>query len=537
MNVFWCEKCNTPLLGISCGICGAKGSRVASDIRPVFFEEKRLLEVVLGLGPGYLAKKSVWDTNGSNIIIDGKTSVFNKGIIMKRDPAEIEQSLERYPTSEEERLFIDETIETFIRANLQRLNEIELEAFDIIRRAREGREKHVSIVSFSGGKDSTVVSDLVRRAYAKQAIVHIFGNTTLELPETYSYLQRFKDEYDHRIPFVESKSIRHDFLALCNKIGPPSRVMRWCCTIFKTGPIGQTFEGLSEAKPILTYYGIRRSESNRRAGYTAISKSPKIAQQTVVSPVINWADGDIWLYILTRHLDFNDAYRLGFSRVGCWACPSGSMWSFFLSRIYHPELAEPWRDFLIEFAAGMGKPDPEEYVDSGNWKKRQGGAGLRTAYKGIITSRPCGDDPDAKTYTLTRSISGDLYEYFKPFGHVDYGRGRSLLGEVFVVDKQTNDPVLVLQGRNGTNELRVKVVGSDNSTLLLLRVDCQLRKYQSCILCGGCPTVCPTGAISDHGGRYVIDEGKCMNCLKCISHFDTGCLVSKVLRTKRGTSV
>ena len=38
--------------------------------------------------------------------------------------------------------------------------------------------------------------------------------------------------------------------------------------------------------------------------------------------------------------------------------------------------------FFIEFARSIRKPDPEEYVDSGNWKARQGGQGMEAANRG-----------------------------------------------------------------------------------------------------------------------------------------------------------
>ena len=37
----------------------------------------------------------------------------------------------------------------------------------------------------------------------------------------------------------------------------------------------------------------------------------------------------------------------------------------------------------MDFARRIGKPDPEEYVDSGNWKARQGGAGLDSEHINI----------------------------------------------------------------------------------------------------------------------------------------------------------
>ena len=101
-----------------------------------------------------------------------------------------------------------------------------------------------------------MVSDLVRRAYAKQSITHIFGDTTLEFPGTLRYIEEFRRNHP-TVPFLNSKS-DHDFFELSREIGPPSRVMRWCCTVFKTGPIGQAFDGLRDlGRPIVTYYGIR----------------------------------------------------------------------------------------------------------------------------------------------------------------------------------------------------------------------------------------------------------------------------------------
>ena len=36
---------------------------------------------------------------------------------------------------------------------------------------------------------------------------------------------------------------------------------------------------------------------------------------------------------------------------------------------------------LLDFANQIGKPDPEEYINEGGWKARQGGNGLATAKK------------------------------------------------------------------------------------------------------------------------------------------------------------
>ena len=47
-SIYWCKHCNIPLYEEVCPICGEKGKRIGSDIRPVFPEERLLLEVMLG---------------------------------------------------------------------------------------------------------------------------------------------------------------------------------------------------------------------------------------------------------------------------------------------------------------------------------------------------------------------------------------------------------------------------------------------------------------------------------------------------------
>ena len=65
-------------------------------------------------------------------------------------------------------------------------------------------------VSFSGGKDSTVVSDLVVRALGTPKITHIFGDTTLEFPETYEYVKRLKSN-NRLTPIITAKNREKKF--------------------------------------------------------------------------------------------------------------------------------------------------------------------------------------------------------------------------------------------------------------------------------------------------------------------------------------
>ena len=218
--------------------------------------------------------------------------------------------------------YFDNDMEKFILANQHRLAFLKDEAFSFIKQTtREFKEENI-VISFSGGKDSTVTADLVKKALSNPSLVHIFGNTTLEFPTTIEYASRFRENNPLAI-FQIAKNDEQIFFDVCNDIGPPARMMRWCCSMFKTGPIARVINSMYRNQQILTFYGIRKSESVSRSKYNRIeddAESLKIQQQTVASPIFFWKDVDIWLYILAENIDFTSAYRLGYDRVGCWCC-------------------------------------------------------------------------------------------------------------------------------------------------------------------------------------------------------------------------
>ena len=59
-TIYWCDDCNIPIFEEVCPICGKKGKRIGSDIRPVFPEERLLLEIILGVPLKY-KNSSVWN--------------------------------------------------------------------------------------------------------------------------------------------------------------------------------------------------------------------------------------------------------------------------------------------------------------------------------------------------------------------------------------------------------------------------------------------------------------------------------------------
>ena len=120
--------------------------------------------------------------------------------------------------------------------------------------------------------------------------------------------------------------------------------------------------------------------------------------QHVAAPIIDWYDVDVWLYILKNKLDFNKAYRLGFTRVGCWCCPNNSDWSDLLMAVHNSKHYSEWRGFLIDFAKKIGKPDAEVYIETGKWKARHGGDGL-DVHTTKVNSKDCTVENNARQYT------------------------------------------------------------------------------------------------------------------------------------------
>ena len=543
VEIYWCSHCNTPIIQSvkqvgkgTCPICKSNTKYMTADLRPVFPQERLLLEVLLGKKPHELIEKSVWASN-SRYYIDGKSISISSKTFEEADAEAISKVLEQ-EAPQNTYVHFDKYIDTFVEANKDRLNYLIDEAHRFVKRvAAKFDEEHI-VVSFSGGKDSTVTADLVTKALSNPELTHIFGNTTLEFPYTIQYAERFNAA--HEQCFWIAQNNEQNFYDVCEDIGPPARMMRWCCSMFKTGPITRIINKLYRDSRILTFYGIRKSESVSRSKYNRIeddAESVKIQQQTVASPIFFWKDLDIWLYILAEKIDFNDAYRLGYDRVGCWCCPNNNQRAQFLSRIYMPEQSRKWRDFLVSFAQKIGKPDPEAYVDTGKWKARQGGNGLASAGDVKIKFTNCTTEEHAKIYRLVRPFDDELVGMFTPFGRIAPELGQKLLNEVLVLDSRTNVPILSLQpfGQQGYDyAVKIRTMNVADHDDLQRMVGYQIRKFNACRKCLKCESLCPAGAISIIGDNYYINPDKCVHCKMCVTpkYLDGGCMMDKYLRTK-----
>lgn len=537
INIPYCTKCNVPIFDMNedgtCKACGSSIENWYKDLVPVFLQEKILLSVITCQD---LTNKVIWNLSGNRYLINNKRVVININKIKRSEDIlnerkRLEKELDFCKLVDGENDYLKKVVEN----NRKRFIDIEMEAHNYIINTFNENKNRIGIVSFSGGKDSIIVSDIVRQALGRNDILHVFGDTTLEMEETKTFIESFK-RINAQIPFIEVRSDKN-FLALCDGIGPPTRLNSWCCSVFKSGPISQALnylnydKELKDYKKFLTFYGVRGKESPIRNKYGRTSNSPKITSQKVASPIFGWLDFDVWLYILTRNLEFNYAYRLGYRRVGCWCCPNNSKWSDFLTSIYDSKGYSEWNEYLYSFAKKIGKKDFKNYIDKGFWKARHGGIGLNNDYTKIIRTDCI--DKDYENIILQKPYSRQLCEFLKPFGNIRINDdGNST--KIDIYNNKTNSKLFGIIANHNSKVIKYRIYETKNGLLLKKRIECQLRKYQICIQCSACDSVCPNGAISTLNNNYKIDLSKCIHCLDCIAKFTGGCLMNEVLIKKEG---
>ena len=535
IKIAYCQHCQMPVeettIARRCKICGNEIKVWVNDAIPVFYEEKLVLSTLLNED---VTNVRIWNTGSNHFIIGDKRIILpiprghvSEGFINNVDRLYQKTNWDLVNDAE------TNTYKIFIEANNQEYLFIEYEAQKFIKEIIKQNDNRIIFVSFSGGKDSSVVSDLVRQSIGRNDVMHIFGNTTLEMPLTYEFINHFKLD-NPNIPFLEVCSDK-DFFNLCDTIGPPTRIRNWCCSIFKSGPIAQLLNSISYSpegnhNDFLTFYGIRGSESLERSKYGKVSMSPKITSQKVVSPIFNWRDFDVWLYIISRKIPFNKCYRLGYRRVGCWCCPNNSRWSELLNEVYFKEQNDKWLKFLYSFSQQIGKKDYRTYVDNGLWKTRYGGAGLDNSQTKVV-STSCMDN--VREHFISNRVYGDNFdELMKPFGYIEKNINNDQI-ILTIYRKSTKEQLFSLETSYGSQVITFLPLVEKNQLLLRQRLECQIRKYQICIRCSACDSICRQGAISTKNGVYRIDESKCINCMDCVAtRYLGGCLINESLQQK-----
>lgn len=218
---------------------------------------------------------------------------------------------------------------------------------------RHIHDRPTANVSFSGGKDSTAVLHIAKKAGVTKAF---FIDTGIEFPETVDFV-RSQD--------VELVQRAGDFWQAVEKAGPPAKDNRWCCKLLKLHPLKLYLAGVG---PSVTIQGNRWYESWNRADLDETSQNPENPLQLNVSPIRNWRALEVFLYLWWQKVRINPLYDKGLERIGCYLCPAMLESEYEQLRVLQPEYARRWDAFLEKWADKKGLPVP--FHSWGLWRWR-----------------------------------------------------------------------------------------------------------------------------------------------------------------------
>jgi phosphoadenosine phosphosulfate reductase len=424
--------------------------------------------------------------------------------------------LHRADLSFEAKTDADDFLARFSAANGTLLRSLEAEALSFIRTVAADHNGRVPVVPFSGGKDSLVVSRLVRKALPSDKVLHVFGDTGIESSDTHAFIEQF-GRANPTVPLLRSVP-NVDFFDMCEVLGPPSRIKRWCCSTQKAFPLSVVYSALG---PVLTFCGVRRAESVARTGHERLLHDTKIADEMMACPVIEWDDFHIWSYLILEGMPFNRGYARGFRRIGCLHCPFNSRRSEVLKKHYYPLDNQRWEHLVAEYYAARSPKLPDDEID-GRWKVRAGGIRAADDLAQLEVSA-CDADSRAINVQLKRDSDIPLAQLLVPFGMVLVTHDDGILCNALVLSPK-NELLFEIRQSRPRHHYRITFHGSGRR-LMEQRVLRQLRKLSACVRCGACQMVCPTGALTV-GEQYSIDHSLCTQCQRCVRRIGRGCVAA-----------
>ena len=248
-------------------------------------------------------------------------------------------------------------------------------------------------VSFSGGKDSTVLLHLVRELYPD--VEAVFVDTGLEYPEIKQFVKtidnvttirpamKFHEVIEkYGYPVIgkqvanavevarrNSESVKYKQITGTYKdkqgnkslfnyskykylTSAPFKISDKCCDVIKKRPI-KAYNKKSGKKAIV---GTMASESMLRVQKYLQSGCNGFTMKSPLSqPVGFWLESDIWEYIAKFKIPYSDIYNKGYKRTGCMFCMFGVHLEKGLNRFQLMQQTHPKQyDYCIN-KLGIGK--------------------------------------------------------------------------------------------------------------------------------------------------------------------------------------
>ena len=384
----------------------------------------------------------------------------------------------------------------------------------------------IFVTSFSGGKDSQVVLDLVSRVIPAEDFVVVYSDTGYELPTSLELYKTTEHYYKEKYPdlkFYIAKN--HDsVLNYWDKLGTPSRIHRWCCAIMKSAPLSRLLKeitGLEKQPKAMLFDGVRAEESVSRSSRARIGKNVKHNNMINVRPILEWNAIEVYLYLLLNNLPLNEAYRKGLSRVGCVICPYSSGWSEDLCGKLFPKTIEPFISKIKEDLERNNVSGVDNYIKLGKWKVRAGGRYNEShSSLNIISAAP----------VFKAKISApaeNLYMWMRTLGDINVLiEGNQTTGSL-----KYKNHIYSFKVREDNEILDITIDNVDPTEVVFIgHLKRVLYKTTYCEHCEVCEVECPTGALTVLP-RVNIDKSKCVHCLRCVEFLEKGCYVAKSIST------
>lgn len=504
---------------------------VTKEVRPVYYEELQLLRLENDYGWSFPQSEFplMW-AEGRKYIYHGDcvAEAVGGGLYSSPMLKNVVRNLSITPVD----------IPNFVFKNGNLLDGLVQRTLKDIYAAFEKYRNKVDMVyaAFSGGKDSVVMLDMLQRALPHDSFDVVFGDTTMELCDTYQNVETAKEVWSD----LNWHIARTDFDATesWKFIGPPARTIRWCCGVHKSAPSILKIKeilakrrnySISDVKnfKVLAFTGVRKEESEARSNYGMISDGNKHTVQINCNPILEWASGELFLYIYYRNLPINRAYRFGLHRVGCILCPMSSSWTDFVqSRVYldevYPYIKIIRNSINISFSS---EEEWKKYMEDGGWKKRAGGK-ILTFGENRVTNVTDG----GKETFIIRNAAQHWKKWMKTLGDL----------------VEIQDGVFSLQHKSISIQIEVreekdKIVISfpilqktKESIHFMYLFRNVLYKTAYCRNCKECMAECPNGALSITSNDIVIDN--CLHCGRCLDK-QKGCSVARSIITGGGNNM
>lgn len=202
-------------------------------------------------------------------------------------------------------------------------------------------------LSFSGGKDSCVIKHLADKAGVKYRAVYRI--TSVDPPELVQFIKREHPDVVREYPRDKDGNVVTMWSLIVKKGMMPTRLARYCCAELK--------EDSGDGMMAIT--GVRWAESNnrknnhgtitiadkragkefgeddnfrvtRKGGVVLVNDNEESRRQiescykrrkTMVNPIVDWTDSEVWDYIHSEGIKYCSLYDEGFTRLGCIGCP------------------------------------------------------------------------------------------------------------------------------------------------------------------------------------------------------------------------